>query len=109
MLLPIDKPEVSSIHHIIEDKNEGEAKKLCCFVDSNPSPTSTRWLNGSRELLVTHNVAKTCYTIINVTRYDEVNYTCIAHNTIGNGSITTVLRFKCKSEIMKCVIHDEHH
>ncbi|CAC5423606.1 unnamed protein product [Mytilus coruscus] len=83
------------MHDLIEEINEGETKKLCCYVDGNPTPTSTKWLNGSQEILVTHNVAKTCYTIKNVTRYDEGNYTCIAYNAFGNGSITTVLQFKC--------------
>lgn len=53
-------------------------------------------MNGSQEILVTHNVAKTCYTIKNVSRYDQGNYTCIAHNAIGNGPFTTVLQFKSK-------------
>ncbi|XP_052079698.1 hemicentin-1-like [Mytilus californianus] len=88
------KPEVSSSHDLIEEINEGKTKTLCCYVDSNPIPISTRWLNGSQEMLVTHNVAKTCYTIKNVSRYDQGNYTCIAHNTIGNGSFTTLLQFK---------------
>lgn len=92
---------MSSSHDLIEEIHEGETKTLCCFVDSNPIPISTRWLNGSQEIYVTHNVAKTCYTIQSVSRYDQGNYTCIAHNAIGNGSITTLLQFKCKFVIIK--------
>lgn len=90
------------MHGVVEEINEGKKKKLCCYVDSNPAPTSTRWLNRSREILITHNIAKTCYTIQHVTKYDEGDYTCIADNTIGNGSITTFLQIKRKFVIIKC-------
>lgn len=92
----IDKPLVSSLHDLIEEANEWEMKKLCCYVDSNPTPISTRWLNGIKELLVTHNVSYACYTIKNISRYDQGNYTCIAENVIGSGSVTVVLKVKCK-------------
>ncbi|CAC5379145.1 unnamed protein product [Mytilus coruscus] len=98
------KPEVSIIRDLAEDIHEGGTKKLCCYVDSNPSPASTRWLNGSQEILVTHNVTKNCYTIKNVSRYDQGNYTCLAENIIGNGSITTVLRVKYKPLVS--IMHD---
>lgn len=92
----IDKPLVSSINDLIEEMNEGEQKKLCCNVDSNPIPTSMIWLNGSREILVTHNVNETCYTIKMINRYDQQNYTCIAKNIIVIGSVTVVLIVYCK-------------
>lgn len=84
------------MHDLIEKVNEGEKKTLCCYVDSNPKPTSTRWLNGTKEILVTHNVAKTCYSITNVSIYHTGDYTCIAENVIGNGSVTICLSVKCK-------------
>ncbi|CAC5423607.1 unnamed protein product [Mytilus coruscus] len=95
----IHKPSVSSMQDLIEEINEGKKKKLCCYVDSNPIPTSTRWLNGSQEILITHNVNKTCYTIKSVNRYDQGNYTCIAENIIGTGSVTTILKVKYKPEV----------
>lgn len=81
---------------MIEEINEGETKSFCCFADSNPVPISTRWLNGSQEIYVTHNVAQTCYTFKNVTRYDTGNYTYIAENEIGSDSATMILIVKCK-------------
>ncbi|CAG2188166.1 unnamed protein product [Mytilus edulis] len=85
------KPLVSSMQDSIEEINEGETKKLCCFVDSNPTPTSTRWFNRSQEILVTHNVNTTYYTIKSVNRYDQGNYTCTAENILGIGSVTIFL------------------
>lgn len=84
----------------IVEINEGATKKLCCFVDSNPIPTSTRWLNGSQKILVTHNVNKTCYTIKSVNRYDQGIFTCIAENIIGTGSVTVILIVNCKCIIL---------
>lgn len=81
---------------LIEEINEGEKKELCCFVDSNPTPLSTRWLNGSQEVLVTHAVKKTCYTIKSVTRTDKGNYTCVSENILGIGAVTFVLKVNCK-------------
>lgn len=92
----IDKPVVSIFHDLIDKINEGDQTKLCCSVKSNPTPTSTRWLNGIKEILVSHNVNKTCYTIESVSRYDQRNYTCIAKNIIGIGSAFIVLKVKCK-------------
>lgn len=91
-----DKPVVSIFNDLIEEINEGDQTKLCCFVKSNPTPTSTRWLNGIKEILVSHNVYKTCYTIESISRYDQRNYTCIAENIIGIGSASIVLKVKCK-------------
>lgn len=97
MTFKIDKPLVSTTHGLVEEINEGAKIKLCCYVDSNPSPTSTRWLHGSLEILVTLNFTETCYSFENVSRYDHGNYTCIAENIIGIGSITTFLKVNCKS------------
>lgn len=83
-----------------EEINEGETKKLCCFVDSNPTPTSIRWFNGSEEILVTHNVNTTYYTIKSVNRYDQGNYTCTAENIIGIGSVTVFLLVNCECIIL---------
>lgn len=88
----------------IDEINEGETKKLCCFVDSNPTSNTTRWFNGSQEILVTHNVNKTCYTIKSVNRYDKGNYTCIAENIIGMGSVTVILLVNCKCLILSLTI-----
>lgn len=91
---------VSYLQDIFDEIKEGKTKKLCCVVDSSPSPISTRWINGSQQILVTHFVAETCYTINNVSRFDQGNYTCIAENIVGSGSITTVLKVKCKFMII---------
>lgn len=100
-MFQIVKPLVSIIHDLIKEMNEGETKILCCYVDSNPSPTSTRWLNGSQEILVTRNVTETCCTIENVSRYDQGNYTCKAENIVGIGSVTIVLEVKCRYNLLK--------
>lgn len=76
-------------------KNEGEKIELSCIVDSNPRPIVMRWLIGIKEILVRFNVSKAWYTIRHVSRYDQGNYTCIAENTIGSGSVTVVLKVKC--------------
>ncbi|XP_063417323.1 basigin-like [Mytilus trossulus] len=118
VLSQIDKPVVSRKHDLFEEINEGEKKNICCYVDSNTAITSTRWLNGSQEIFITHNVSETssptsirwfkggqeisvinnatefCFTIKNVSRYDQGIYTCTAENMIGSGSITTVLQVK---------------
>lgn len=91
-----DKPLVSSFYDLFQERHEGKKIELCCYVDSNPTPLSTRWLNGIKELLVTHNVSNACYKIQNVSRYDQGNYTCIAENVIGSGSVTVVLKVKCE-------------
>lgn len=75
---------------MIEEINEGENKKLCCNIKSNAS--TTKWLNGSREILVTHNVTESCYTIENASRYDHGNYTCISENIVGSGSVSVILK-----------------
>lgn len=92
----LDKPLVLSMHDLVEEIVEGKKKKLCCYVDANPTPNTMIWLNGSLEILVTHNVNKTCYTIKSVNRYDQGYYSCIAENIIGTGSVTVVLKVKCK-------------
>ncbi|VDI26505.1 Hypothetical predicted protein [Mytilus galloprovincialis] len=115
------KPVVSRKHDLFEEINEGETKNLCCYVDSNTVITSTRWLNGSQEIFITHNVTETssptstrwfkggqeislnateiCYTIKNVSRYDQGIYTCTAENIVGSGSITTVLQVKSNYQL----------
>lgn len=104
---------------MIEEIHEGETKNLCCYVDSNTAITSTRWFNGSQEIFIKHYVTETssptsikwfeegqeigiisnataiCYTIKNVSRYDQGIYTCTAENIVGSGSITIVLQVKC--------------
>lgn len=105
-MLQIDKPVVSRKHDFIEEMHEGETKKLCCYVDSNTAITSTKWLNRSQEIFVTHNVTETCCTFENVSRYDQGLYTCLAENIVGSGSITTVLQVKCKYfVIIECKIN----
>lgn len=78
---------------------EGSKKNLCCKVDSNPAPISTRLVNGSEALFVKHNVQNICYQFDKVNRYDQGNYTCIAENEIGSASTTISLKVKCKSFI----------
>ncbi|CAC5379146.1 unnamed protein product [Mytilus coruscus] len=98
------KPLVSIMHDLIEEMNEGETTKLCCFVDSNTAITSTRWLNGSQEISVKHYVTETCCTIENVSRYDSGNYTCKAENIIGIGSVIIALKVKLMNNcIMKFI------
>lgn len=96
LLLQIDKPQVSIKQDLIENVREGETKKLCCCIESYPSPTVTRWLKGSQEIKVAYNVTDVCYTINNISRYDQGIYTCTAENIVGNGSSSTVLQVKCK-------------
>lgn len=83
-------------HDLIDETNEGETKTLCCYADSNPAPTSTRWFNENKEMSVTHNGTETCCTIEKVSRYDSGVYTCIAENIIGIGSLATILKVNCK-------------
>lgn len=96
LLLQIDKPEVSIKKDLIENATEGDTKRLCCCIESYPSPTVTSWLRGSTEIRVADNVTDMCYTINNISRYDQGNYTCTAENIVGIGSISTVLQVQCK-------------
>ncbi|VDI30147.1 Hypothetical predicted protein, partial [Mytilus galloprovincialis] len=75
-----------------DEINEGETKTICCYVVSNPAPSATRLLNGSQEIFVTYQTKQTCYTIKHVSRYDQGNYTCLATNIIGKGSVTISLQ-----------------
>lgn len=84
------------MHGMVEEINEGETKELCCYVDNNLTFISLKWLKGKRTMLVSQNVNKTCYIIIRVRRYDQGNYTCIAENVIGSGTVTVFLKVKCK-------------
>ncbi|CAC5423605.1 unnamed protein product [Mytilus coruscus] len=87
---------VSSMHDMIEEINEGKTKKLCCYLDSNPTLSSLKWLRGNKTVLVSQNYNETCYTIKGVTRFDQGNYTCVAENVVGSGSVTVVLKVKYK-------------
>lgn len=84
------------MHDGIQEIIKGTVYTLCCDVDSNPLPTSTRLVNGSQEILVTHNVTETCFILRNVSQYDQGNYTWIAYNIVGNGSVTFVIRVNCE-------------
>ncbi|VDI26504.1 cell adhesion molecule 1 [Mytilus galloprovincialis] len=90
------KPEISVKQAMKEIATEGDTKKLCCCIESYPSPTITRWLKGSQEIMVAYNVTDVCYTINNISRYDQGVYTCTAENIVGGGSNTTVIKVKCK-------------
>lgn len=81
--------------------NEGETKKLCCYVDSNPPSTLVRWYKGNKYILKEQNKSKSCYPIEEVSRYDNGNYTCFADNEIGRDSASIVLKVKCKLKILK--------
>lgn len=100
-----DKPLVSSFYDLFQERHEGEKIELCCYVKSNPTPTSTRWMNGIKEIFVIHNVSFACYTIKSVNRYDQGNFTCIAENIIGSGSVTVVLKVKCKLVCIYVIKH----
>lgn len=95
----IDKPLVSIMYSMNLYISEGSKKNVCCKVDSNPAPVSTRLVNGSKDIFVKHNVQNICYQIDKVSRYDQGNYTCIAENEIGSSSTTIFLKVKCKSNI----------
>lgn len=84
------------MHDMIQQIIEGEKKKLCCYLDSNQTITSLKWLKGNNTVLVSQNVDESCYTIISASRYDQGNYTCIAENITGSGSVSVVLKVKCK-------------
>lgn len=79
-----------------EEITEGEKMNICCYVESNPAPQSTRLLNGSQEILIKNNVKDICFLIERVSRYDRGSYTFIAENEIGNGSATMIFNVKCK-------------
>lgn len=86
----LDETVVSSMHIMVEEINEGESKTICCH-------TPTIWIKKrNKTILVEHNVNKSCYLNQHVNRYDEVNYTCIADKTVGSGSVTIVLKIRCK-------------
>ncbi|VDI54072.1 Hypothetical predicted protein [Mytilus galloprovincialis] len=99
-----DRTTVSSMHGMVEEINEGETKELCCYVDNNLTFISLKWLKGKRTMLVSQNVNKTCYIIIRVRRYDQGNYTCIAENVIGSGTVTVFLKVKSKYSLQNVVI-----
>ncbi|CAC5368466.1 unnamed protein product [Mytilus coruscus] len=75
------------------------AKTICCYVESNPEPTSTRLLNGSQEIFVEQYVKDICYPIERVSRYDRENYTCISENEIGSGFATMILKVKYPPDV----------
>ncbi|XP_071150264.1 neuronal growth regulator 1-like [Mytilus edulis] len=95
------RPVVSSTHDGIQEIIKGTSHTLCCYVDSNPLPTSTRWMNGSQEILVTHYVTETCFILRNVSQFDQGNYTCIAYNIVGNGSVTIVTQVTSNTSSVK--------
>lgn len=97
------KPTVFSLQIMNDEINEGETKTICCYVVSNPAPSATRLLNRSQEIFVTYRTKQICYTIKHVSRYDQGNYTCLATNIIGKGSVTISLQVNCKSTHRICI------
>lgn len=95
----IDRTVVSSMHDMFEEINEGETKKFCCYLDSNQTQTFLKWLKGNKTVLVTQNGNVSCYTIMSVTRQDQEVYTCLADDIIESGSVTVVLKVKCKLKL----------
>lgn len=95
MIFPIDKPILSVSNEEIK-VNEGTNVSLCILVDSNPAPFVFRWSKGRTELINKTSMTSSCYTLSNITRKENGNYTCTAENEIGQGSISTTVLVECK-------------
>ena len=74
---------------------EGSKATLYCDVTGNPVPF-VAWINASG-IVLQNSTNITSYTILEVTRNDEGNYTCKASNTVGEdiGS-TGILDVQCR-------------
>ena len=95
LFLQTDKPIIQNVTAVPDPTCEGDKVTLHCNVTGNPSPYVT-WINGNGNVFQ-NSTNVTSYTISEVTRNDEGNYTCKASNTVGeNVGSTNILDVQCK-------------
>ena len=93
--LNTDKPTIQNVTGVPYPVCEGSKASLHCDVTGNPSPNVV-WINASGTVLQ-NSANVTSYTIYQVMRNDEGNYTCKASNTVGEDiDSTSILDVQCK-------------
>ena len=93
--LNTDKPTIQNVTGVPYPVCEESQVTLYCNVTGKPSPF-VAWINASGTVLQ-NSTSITSYTIPQVMRNDEGNYTCKASNTVGEAvDSTSILDVQCK-------------
>ena len=93
--LNTDKPTIQSVTGVRDPVCEESQVTLHCDATGNPVPY-VAWIDASERVLQ-NSTNITSYTISQVTRNDEGNYTCKAGNTVGEDiSSTNIMDVQCK-------------
>ena len=95
LFLQTDKPIIQNVTAVPDPACEGNKVTLNCNVTGNPTPY-VAWMNVNGTVLQNSTI-RTGYTISEVTRNDEGNYTCKATNTVGEDvAYTNILDVQCE-------------
>ena len=93
--LNTDKPTIQSVTGVLYPVCEGSQVTLYCEITGKPSPF-VAWISANGTVLQ-NSTSVTSYTISQVMRNDEGNYTCKASNAIGEDfNSTSILDVQCK-------------
>ena len=95
IFLQTDKPIIQNVTAVPDPACEGNKVTLNCNVTGNPTPY-VAWMNVNGTVLQNSTI-RTGYTISEVTRKDEGNYTCKATNTVGEDvAYTNISDVQCE-------------
>ena len=95
IFLQTDKPIIQNVTAVPDPACEGNKVTLNCNVTGNPTPY-VAWMDANGTVLQ-NSTNVTSYTISEVTRNYEGNYTCEATNPVGEDvASTSLLDVQCK-------------
>ena len=95
IFLQTDKPIIQNVTAVPDPAYEGNKVTLNCNVTGNPTPY-VAWMDANGTVLQ-NSTNVTSYTISEVTRNYEGNYTCEATNPVGEDvASTSLLDVQCK-------------
>ena len=109
-ILPPVVPTITSVTDESRPVCEGEQVVLTCKAEGNPKP----YLAWKRKGIVLQNSTNTNYTISNLKREDEGNYTCVATNIVDSKSeVANIADVQCECrtneglqlKVVKVVFH----
>ena len=95
IFLQTDKPIIQNVTAVPDPACEGNKVTFNCNVTGNPTPY-VAWMDANGTVLQ-NSTNVTSYTISEVTRNYEGNYTCEATNPVGEDvASTSLLDVQCK-------------